>query len=141
MRNITIDRPEVEFVSKSWGYEKIIVNKPQYCGKILFIAKGKKTSLHYHDRKDETFYVHSGKVSILYSDRLDVIKDMAYLIDNSVENPELLSNLESVTLKEGDTFYVPQRRVHRIIGAEDSLIYEFSTQFFENDSKRLLVGG
>lgn len=141
MKNITVDRPQVEFVSKVWGYEKIIVNKPQYCGKILFVAKGKKTSLHYHDRKDETFYIHSGKINILYSDDLETVKGMAYLIDNSVENPELLQYLQSVTLKEGDTFYVPQRRVHRITGAEDSLVYEFSTQFFENDSRRLLEGG
>ena len=26
---------DMEIVKKGWGYEKIIVNKPEYCGKIL----------------------------------------------------------------------------------------------------------
>ena len=32
---------EIKFVSKGWGYEKWIVNKPEYCGKILFFPKVK----------------------------------------------------------------------------------------------------
>ena len=47
------------FVSKGWGYEDWIVNKEQYCGKLLFIKKGKKCSWHYHKNKDETFYIQS----------------------------------------------------------------------------------
>ena len=31
----------IKFVSKGWGYEKWIANSPSYCGKLLFIAKGK----------------------------------------------------------------------------------------------------
>ena len=50
----------VKFVSKGWGYEKWIVNCEKYCGKLLFIAKGKKCSWHYHRKKDEVFYVQSG---------------------------------------------------------------------------------
>ena len=33
---------EIKFVPKGWGYEKWIVNKEEYCGKILFFVKGKK---------------------------------------------------------------------------------------------------
>ena len=29
---------------KGWGYEKWIVNKDEYCGKLLHIIKGKKCS-------------------------------------------------------------------------------------------------
>ena len=45
----------IKFVSKGWGYEKWIANSPSYCGKLLFIAKGKKCSWHYHKLKDEVF--------------------------------------------------------------------------------------
>ena len=54
------------FVSKGWGYEDWIVNKKEYCGKILFIKKGKRCSWHYHKLKDETFYIQSGKLEVLY---------------------------------------------------------------------------
>lgn len=47
------------FVPKGWGFEKWIVNNEKYCGKILFFVKGKKCSYHYHEIKDETFYVQS----------------------------------------------------------------------------------
>ena len=50
------------FVPKGWGYEDWLVNKDEYCGKLLFIKKNKKFSWHYHKLKDETFYIHTGKV-------------------------------------------------------------------------------
>ena len=54
--------PDMHFVKKGWGYEKWIVNKPEYCGKLLFFEKGKRCSWHYHELKDEVFYVQSGKL-------------------------------------------------------------------------------
>ena len=53
---------------KGWGYEKWIVNKDEYCGKLLHIIKGKKCSWHYHKLKDETFYLQEGKILLKYSD-------------------------------------------------------------------------
>ena len=32
----------IKFVKKGWGYEKWIINKPEYCGKLLYFVKGKK---------------------------------------------------------------------------------------------------
>ena len=43
----------IKFVKKGWGYEKWIVNKDLYCGKLLFFNAGKKCSWHYHVKKDE----------------------------------------------------------------------------------------
>jgi hypothetical protein len=34
-----------KFVPKGWGWEKWIVNKPEYCGKLLFFEEGKKSNL------------------------------------------------------------------------------------------------
>ena len=55
-------RTPIKFVPKGWGYEKWIVNNEEYCGKLLFLAKDKKCSWHFHKLKDEVFYVQSGKI-------------------------------------------------------------------------------
>jgi len=57
---------KLHFVPKGWGYEKWIVNNDKYCGKILFVVKDRKCSLHYHNIKDETFYIQSGKIVLHY---------------------------------------------------------------------------
>ena len=62
----------INFVPKGWGFEKWIVNTEEYCGKLLYFAKGKKCSWHYHKLKDETFYIQSGKILLKYSDSDDI---------------------------------------------------------------------
>ena len=63
---------EIKFVPKGWGFEKWIVNCEQYCGKLLYFAKGKRCSWHFHKLKDEVFYVQSGKILVKYSDNDDL---------------------------------------------------------------------
>ena len=55
---------ERNFVPKGWGYEDWIVNKEEYCGKLLFFKKGKRCSWHYHKLKDETFYIYKGELEV-----------------------------------------------------------------------------
>ncbi len=117
------------FVPKGWGFEKWIVNKSQYCGKILYFVKGKKCSFHYHKQKDEVFYVQSGRICVIWSDRLE----------------EVLANptgdyCNSINLSKGDVFHVPPGRVHQIYALEDSEIVEFSTEHFDEDSYRIIRG-
>lgn len=109
-------------VDKGWGYEKWIVNKSDYCGKLLFFEKGKKCSYHYHKLKDETFYLQSGKILLKYADHDDV--------DSSVE----------LVLNPGDNFYVYPGLRHQMIALEDSELFEFSTEHFESDSYRIARG-
>jgi hypothetical protein len=52
----------MKFVPKGWGFEKWIVNNEEYCGKLLYFVKGKRCSWHYHELKDEVFYIQSGKI-------------------------------------------------------------------------------
>ena len=40
-RNARAAEP-VKYVPKGWGYEKWIANCEKYCGKLLFIVKGKQ---------------------------------------------------------------------------------------------------
>ena len=62
----------IKFVPKGWGFEKWIVNCEQYCGKLLYIVKGKRCSWHYHKLKDEVFYIQSGRVLLSYSEEDDL---------------------------------------------------------------------
>ncbi len=113
---------KTKHVPKGWGYEKWIVNKEQYCGKLLFFKKNKKCSWHYHKIKDEVFYIHSGQLEVTYGYDEDI-------------------NKAQVTILEpGDTFYVPTGLIHQMKGIKDTEMYEFSTQHFDEDSIRVIKG-
>ena len=112
----------INFVKKGWGYEKWIVNKDLYCGKLLFFNKGKKCSWHYHIKKDEVFYLQSGKMIVRYSD-LDEI-----------------SEAEEIMLEPGMNFYISPGLRHQMEAIEDSELYEFSTEHFDSDSYRIVKG-
>ena len=117
-----------KFVPKGWGYESWIVNKPEYCGKLLFFKKGKQCSLHYHILKDETFYVHQGEVAMLWSDDEPTTQDSKDI------------HLQQTILKSGDSFHIPRKRIHRVVALQDSTVFEFSTQHFDSDSYRIEKG-
>jgi len=136
------DQPEIKFVPKGWGFEKWIVNTNKYCGKLLYFAKGHKCSLHYHSIKDETFYIQSGKIVLWYSDELNTINKIMES-ENEVERLSKLYDgtiLNRIVLKKGDNFYVPPGRVHQMMAAEDTELFEFSTQHFDTDSHRIIKG-
>lgn len=111
-----------EIHPKGWGYEKWIVNKPEYCGKLLYFNKDKKCSWHYHKVKDEVFYLQSGAMLVKYSDE-----------DN-------IENAKEIILKAGDSFHVYIGLRHQMYALEDCELFEFSTQHFENDSIRIIKG-
>jgi len=118
---------EMKFVPKGWGFEKWIVNKPEYCGKLLYFVKGKRCSWHYHKIKDEVFYIQSGRLRVLYSDSDEIYK-----------NDQLIAN--EVILGPGDNFHVYQGLRHQMIALEDTELFEFSTQHFDDDSYRIIKG-
>tara|TARA_Y100000361_G_scaffold22228_1_gene17426 strand:- start:401 stop:745 length:345 start_codon:yes stop_codon:yes gene_type:complete len=56
----------VKQVDKDWGYEVWLSNneKENYCGKILYIEEGKSTSMHFHAKKHESFFILEGSLCI-----------------------------------------------------------------------------
>jgi len=52
-------------VEKPWGHEIRWAINEKYLGKILHINKGHRLSKQYHEVKDETIYVLSGKLQII----------------------------------------------------------------------------
>jgi len=115
-------KKEIKYVDKGWGYEKWIVNKTEYCGKLLFFKKDKKCSWHYHKLKDEVFYLQSGKLLVKYSDN-----------DSIIEAKELI-------LLPGDAFHVYRGLRHQMVAIEASELFEFSTEHFDSDSYRIQKG-
>lgn len=110
-----------KFVPKNWGYEKWIWNDSSYCGKLLFIAKDRQCSWHYHKLKKETFYVQQGELLVYYG-----------WGDIRTDN--------HVLLKQGDVFHVPTGLRHQMRGLTDAYFFEFSTEHFDDDSIRLIKG-
>lgn len=108
--------------TKTWGSEDWVVNKPEYCGKVLYINPGMRGSLHYHLKKDETFLLMNGVVHIAMRDRRGVDSLIA--------------------LFPGDSLHIPAGQMHQIINPMkiEAVLVEFSTQHFEDDSYRVEVG-
>ena len=51
-------------VEKPWGWELIWAHADAYVGKVLFVRAGHSLSLQYHDEKDESWYVQSGRATL-----------------------------------------------------------------------------
>jgi mannose-6-phosphate isomerase len=49
-------------IEKPWGYEIWWAYTEQYAGKILHVNAGHRLSLQYHNEKDESCYLLSGKL-------------------------------------------------------------------------------
>ena len=108
-------------VEKGWGYELIIANNENYCGKLLVFSKGKKFSMHFHKLKHETWYVNKGSFIL----RLVNLQT---------------GLLTEQTIKEGIIVPIEQFVPHQLEALEDGVIFEVSTQHFDYDSYRLWKG-
>jgi len=51
-------------VSKPWGSELWFAHTDRYAGKILRVRAGCRLSVQFHEEKDETSYVLSGRVTV-----------------------------------------------------------------------------
>ncbi len=99
---------DVTKVVKPWGHEEHFALVPnQYCGKALHIKAAHSLSLQFHERKDETISVQSGRVLF------EVGK-----VQTELDSFELLPG-ESVRLRPGT--------LHRVTAIEDSVVLEAST--------------
>ena len=108
-------------VPKGWGEELIIENNEMYCGKLLIFKEGCKFSMHYHLRKDETWYVDKGEFIYRWID---------------TETAEM----NKVKLKPGDVVRQRVGQPHQIMALTDGTIFEVSTQHFDEDSYRVFKG-
>ena len=97
---------EVKKVEKSWGHELWLANNEEhdYCGKILHINKGHKSSIHYHENKHETMYVLKGELELsLYEKN---IVNMSFHV-NLYSNSNHLQKIINTKASPGKVFIGP----------------------------------
>jgi mannose-6-phosphate isomerase-like protein (cupin superfamily) len=93
-------------VEKPWGYELHWAVTERYVGKILHVRAGHALSLQYHNKKDETIYLYSGRLLF------------------EVERNGQLTSRE---MSPGEAFHVTPGTVHRMTAIEDCDVLEVST--------------
>ena len=84
-----------------WGYELWIENNEKYCNKLLILHEGFESSWHYHERKDETFVILEGQVSLTYANGLDAPAQIIVLNKGNKFrlNPGVVHTFKSLTPK------------------------------------------
>ncbi len=99
-------------VDKPWGYEIWWAATDQYVGKILHVNRGHRLSLQYHELKDETSYVFSGRLILVQGDSLDSLSERVVSV--------------------GDVWRNRPGTIHTIEALEDSDVLEASTPHLED---------
>jgi mannose-6-phosphate isomerase-like protein (cupin superfamily) len=120
---MSIDSPNVENleawafdarrVEKPWGWELIWAHADDYVGKILFVKAGESLSLQFHNEKDESWYVQSGRARL----ELGAVGDTI---------------LKEGVIVTGDSFHFVPGTVHRVTAFEDTTILEVSTPHLDD---------
>ena len=88
-------KAQLTHVPKPWGHETLFAHTERYAGKLLFIKAGHQLSLRYHEVKDETIYLQSGRMRFVFE-----------------EEP---GRLDEINLEPGDAHHIPTGRQHRMI--------------------------
>jgi mannose-6-phosphate isomerase len=100
--------PYVKRVEKPWGYELHWVREGvPYMGKLLHINAGARLSLQVHDRKQESWFVISGRAVVIW------------------EN--VRGELVETALQPGRGYSTQVGQKHRLKGVTDTDIIEVST--------------
>jgi len=97
---------EVRRVEKPWGYELHWARTDRYVGKVIHVNKGHALSLQYHNVKDETVHLWSGR-----------------LLFEIQEGEKLVAR----EMRPGESVHITPKTVHRMTALEDSDILEAST--------------
>jgi quercetin dioxygenase-like cupin family protein len=97
---------DVTRVDKPWGYELHWARTDRYVGKIIHVNKGHALSLQYHNVKDETIFLWSGKLLF---------------------EIEINGKLTQREMAPGEAVHIMPKTVHRMTAMEDSDILEAST--------------
>ncbi len=104
----------LKLVEKYWGNMKTLFENDQYTVKRIFMRAGTQSSMEYHVKKQEAYFIESGTLKI--GTRIGRAKNT------------------SLTLNQGDVFHIPPGFMHMRIALQDTVIIEFSTLDDDGDS-------
>ena len=109
-------------VNKPWGHELWFNGEhPGYAFKKIYIKKGTKTSLQYHEVKRETNVLFSGKARLHYKR------------DENVENDRVTAeNLAFCDIDTASVIDVFPPTLHRLEAVTDIILYEASTPHLDD---------
>ena len=99
-------------IDKPWGYEIWYAWTDQYVGKIIHVNAGARLSLQYHQTKDESSYLLTGRLLLTRG-----------------PSPDQLTITE---IAVGHTWRNLPGEIHTIEGIEDSDVLEVSTPHLED---------
>ncbi len=108
-------------IEKEWGNEEIIVNNKDYCMKFLNFKKDKKFSMHFHSKKNETWYIDSGEFILKWI---------------NTKNAQICEK----KIKKNDIIHLNILTIHQLICIEEGRIIEVSTEDDINDNFRVFPG-
>ena len=94
-------------VVKPWGYELWYALTERYAGKVLHVDRGHRLSLQFHERKDESCYLLSGRLLLIQGPSAEQLEE------------RVLDTAAVWRNRPGD--------VHTIEALEDSDVLEVST--------------
>ena len=103
---------ETTRVEKPWGYELHWAKTDRYVGKLIHVNAGHALSLQYHNKKDETIFLWSGR--------------LLFEIGRSQEPSEDGQRTER-EMAPGDAVHITPKTVHRMTAITDCDIFEVST--------------
>jgi mannose-6-phosphate isomerase len=99
-------------VEKPWGYEIWWAETEHYAGKLLFVRAGERLSLQFHEQKDETSYLLSGRLRL-------------------TKGPSE-AELEATEIGPGTAWRNQPGEVHTIEALDDATLVEVSTPDLED---------
>jgi dTDP-4-dehydrorhamnose 3,5-epimerase-like enzyme len=122
MNKVTVEKlPNTKAISgaKRWKEERGEFAQVAYQEAIHHLAafeirKGYTRGSHYHEEKEEIFYVFRGKIKASFMD-MDTFQK------------------EETILKKGDKIRVKPRCGHLFYGLEDTLVIEYSPQVYDRE--------
>ena len=78
-------------VEKPWGWELIWADTELYVGKILFVRAGHSLSLQFHNEKDESWWVESGRATFRVGDG-EVVAEHGHIVIVPANTPHGFTN-------------------------------------------------
>jgi mannose-6-phosphate isomerase len=105
-------------VSKPWGSELWFAHTDRYAGKILRVRAGCRLSVQFHEEKDETSYVLSGRVIVSQGDSADGLTTRELGPGGSWRNsPLVVHTLEAV--EDAEIIEVSTPQLQDVVRLED----------------------